>query len=33
MDPSFMQKIEELKRDPNSISKHLGDQRILQPYP
>ena len=29
MDPSFMQKIEELKRDPNSISKHLGDQRIL----
>lgn len=29
MDPSFMQKLEELKRDPNSISKHLGDQRIL----
>eukprot|EP00320_Phaeocystis_rex_P000350 CAMPEP_0119077736 /NCGR_PEP_ID=MMETSP1178-20130426/95961_1 /TAXON_ID=33656 /ORGANISM="unid sp, Strain CCMP2000" /LENGTH=558 /DNA_ID=CAMNT_0007060121 /DNA_START=36 /DNA_END=1712 /DNA_ORIENTATION=- len=28
-DPSFMMKIEELKRDPNSISKHLGDQRIL----
>jgi stress-induced-phosphoprotein 1 len=28
-DPSFMQKLEELKRDPNSISKHLGDQRIL----
>ena len=28
-DPEFMMKIEELKRDPNSISKHLGDQRIL----
>jgi len=28
-DPSFMAKLEELKRDPGAISKHLSDQRIL----
>jgi len=28
-DPSFMAKIEELKNNPNSIGKHLNDQRIL----
>lgn len=28
-DPSFMMKIEELKRDPSAIQKHLSDQRIL----
>lgn len=28
-DPSFMAKLEELKRDPSSINRHLSDQRIL----
>ena len=28
-DPSFMAKLEELKRDPSSINRHLNDQRIL----
>jgi stress-induced-phosphoprotein 1 len=28
-DPTFIAKLEELKRDPQSINKHLQDQRIL----
>ena len=28
-DPSFMMKIQELQRDPNAISKHMSDPRIL----
>jgi len=29
-DPSFMAKLEELKRDPSSIDRHLSDPRILK---
>merc|ERR1719217_1166560 len=28
-DPTFMAKLEELKRDPGAISRHLNDKRIL----
>lgn len=29
-DPTFMMKLQELQRDPSSISKHLSDQRVLE---
>jgi len=28
-DPTFMAKLDELKRDPSSLSRHLSDQRVL----
>ena len=29
-DPSFVAKLEELKRDPKAVSKHMSDQRVIQ---
>ena len=29
-DPEFMAKFQEIQNNPGAISKHLGDQRILQ---
>jgi len=29
-DPTFMAKLQELQRDPSSISKHLSDSRVLE---
>ena len=29
-DPSFMAKIQEIQRDPNAMSKHMQDPRVLQ---
>ena len=28
-DPGFMAKLEEIRRDPNAMTKHLSDQRVL----
>ncbi len=29
LQPDFVEKVKEIQRNPNSLSKHLGDQRLL----